>query len=129
MKNKKIGKIIRPANVKPEPHEIYAAEFLANLGYDIEFLEQNYTKGATNTDIVMNGLLWEIKSPHGEGKHTLRHAFYKASKQSKNIIIDLRKMKMSDDRCISIIQHLLNLTKSVRKLIVITKTHKLLDIK
>jgi len=129
MKDKKVGKITRPANLKPESHEIATAEFLANRGYDIEFLMPNYTKGAKTPDIQMSGILWEIKSPHGNGKHTLRHALHKAFNQSQNIIFDLRRIKLSDKECISQIQYHLKSVKYIKRFLVITKSHQLLDIK
>ena len=43
-------------------------------------------------DIVMQGVAWEMKSPEGSGKYTIKKAVQNASHQSQNIIIDLRRL-------------------------------------
>jgi hypothetical protein len=123
------GKTVIPYGVFPEPHELKAAQFFNALGFDVEFLIPVYQKGIRTPDIQMNGILWEIKSPQSNGKHTIENAFRKAVKQSSNIIFDLRKIKMSNDKSVSLIIKYSKLIKGIRKLWIITKNSKLLDLK
>ena len=130
MKSKKIGKITRPANVKPEPHEEETARFLANkLGFNIEFLEPVYQKGAHTPDIKMNNMFWELKAPKGDAKHTIQHSLRKALSQSKYVIFDLRRMKMPDNKAIAELKQKFEMVKIIKRILIITKSHILLDLK
>ncbi|MDR2708505.1 MAG: hypothetical protein LBC07_00815 [Elusimicrobiota bacterium] len=125
----KIGKITIPYGANPQDHEITTAKFLNKFGFDVEFLipiDENCVKTA---DIKMNGLLWEIKSPKGDGKYTIEHILRKASKKSNNIIVDLRRTKMSDYRSLSQIEKFFKLIRNIKILWVITKSAELLDFK
>lgn len=130
MKNKTCGKIIIPPDIFPEKHELETAGFFAKIGKDIEFLKPAYTKGVRTPDIQMDGVLWEIKSPMGNGKRTLERAFRKSLKQSQNIIFDLRRTSIPDNKCISYLtQHFRNI-KGIKRLLLVTKSNSLLlDIK
>jgi len=125
----KFGKTIIPFEYRPEPHELDTAKFFNKLGKDVEFLTPSRTKGMRNPDIKMNGVLWEIKAPQNNGKHTIEHIFRKALKQSKNIIFDLRRTQMSNDKSISQITRQFTLIKDVKRLLIISKSNKLLDLK
>jgi hypothetical protein len=126
---KRYGKTTFPFEYRPKEHELDTAQFFNKLGKDVEFLTPNRTKGIKNPDIKIDGVLWEIKSPNNDGKHTIEHIFRKALKQSKNIIFDLRRTKMSNDKCVSqIIKHF-TLIRGIGRLLIITKSNKLLDIK
>ncbi len=88
-------------NNPPEEHEINVARFFADLGYNITFLCPSNIKGNFVPDIVMNGIEWEIKCPIGKGKHTIERNINKAVLQSPNIIVDLRRISLPEDQCIS----------------------------
>ncbi|MCL2335538.1 MAG: hypothetical protein FWC57_05680 [Endomicrobia bacterium] len=77
----------------------------------------------------MDNIFWEIKSPQSDGKHTIEHAFRKALKQSENIIFDLRRSKMPDSKCISQLTKYFDDMKKIKRLLIITKSQKLLDFK
>ncbi|MDR2191530.1 MAG: hypothetical protein LBO62_01425 [Endomicrobium sp.] len=73
MKNIKFGKTIIPFGVFPETHELETARFFNKLGKDIEFLRPIRSKGIRTPDIVMDGVLWEIKSPQGDSRRTIEN--------------------------------------------------------
>ena len=50
----------------PEKHELKAARFFAELGYDIEFIPPSNIPDVHRPDILMQGKEWEIKSPQGK---------------------------------------------------------------
>ncbi|MFZ2544405.1 MAG: hypothetical protein WAW80_00270 [Candidatus Saccharimonadales bacterium] len=114
---------------EPEPHEIQTVLFLRKTGMRVKFLAPKNQPGVKTPDIAMDGMMWEIKSPQSKGSRTIEHAVRSASKQSENIIIDLRRLSVSTDRAMTLIKfHSLRRT-NIKRLIVITKDGKKLDIK
>lgn len=132
MKNnkKKTGSItIQPNPPFPEKHEFETASFLANLGYDIEFITPSKVKNNKTPDIKMENLDWEIKSPISDGKRSIENALRSALKQSENIIFDLRRSKISTEKILSKVNYEINKTNKIKHFLVITKSKQLIDIK
>jgi hypothetical protein len=130
VKNQKTPRIIIPHGAYPEPHEIATAQVLlrSNAG-DVEFLIPTRTKGAHTPDIAWNGIDWEIKAPIGNGKRTLDDTIRVAQKQSPNIILDLRRTKLDDEKTINKLRNDKNVLRGVKRLKVITKGEKNVDIR
>ena len=130
MKKHKIGKIdYSELNKAPEKHEIYTAEFFANLGYDIFFIKTSNIKGSHSPDFRMAGRVWETKSPITYSDSSFEDNFKKAKKQSDHIIFDLRRLNQKDEA-----KYLKELSKrsgsnKVRTLLVIGRSGELLTIK
>jgi hypothetical protein len=129
MANLKQGKILYSPFVLLEKHEIETISFLALLGKDIKILEPVRSKGVRTPDIAMDGICWEIKCPIGNGKHTLERILKKAYHQSQNIIFDLRKIKLPEQKAISQLKREFKIRTNLKHLLVITKNNVLLDIK
>ena len=96
---KQKSEIVIPEGMKPQPedHEIDIAWILAKH-YEciIEFLRPSAGYKMKTPDIVMDGIMWEIKSPTGRSqKFTIQDQF-KGLKQSRNLIIDGRRTKLDD---------------------------------
>jgi hypothetical protein len=127
-KIKSVGRIdISTLDELPKDHEYSTVKFLSTLGHDIVFLKPNRVAGSKTPDIVMDNLKWEIKCPRGSGKYTIEHSFKAAVKQSENIIFDIRSMKTPQDKCLAKIKKNFDVSKSAKRLLIITKSHKLLD--
>jgi hypothetical protein len=126
---KKIGTTIIRDGVYPEKHELETAWFLNSQGKDVEFLAPIRTKGIRTPDIAMDGSFWEIKCPVGHGKYTIQRLFKHAVRQSANVIFDLRKIKIPDDVCLKRLNSVVSSSKSIKRLLVITKSLEVLDIK
>ena len=124
----KKGKII-PNGVILEKHEYRTILLFTEMGIDIELIPKSERKGVRAPDIVMNGLKWEIKSPKGEGKYLMQNTIQKAVKQSGNVIIDLRRVKRSQERCLQELKNEFDKSKSLQRLKIITKSNKILDFK
>ena len=91
------GRVIIPAGHPnpPEPHEVDVAYVLArHYQSTVEFLIPVDDYKRKSADIVMLGVEWEIKCPLGASKSTIRNQFRRASNQSKNIVIDVRRSKL-----------------------------------
>lgn len=124
----KKGKII-PNGVVLKTHENATVVFLTEQGYNIELIPKNNTPGVHSPDIIMDGLKWEMKAPKGEGKYLINNTIQKAIKQSTNIIIDLRRTKRHQTKCLREVENEFQKSKSINRLIVITKKSKRLDFK
>jgi len=112
----------------PAKHEFMTAKFLRNLGKDIIFIAPNRRRGAKTPDISMDGINWEIKCPKGSSSRTIENNFRSAIQQSKYIIFDLRRTTLPDDSCIKKLRREFTPRKSIKRLLVITKAKKLIDI-
>jgi len=77
----------------------------------------------------MNALAWELKSPLGKSKRTIRDKLSIAKTQSPNIIIDSRRTSLSDMEIEADLRRQIILKKSIYRLILITKDEKVLVIK
>lgn len=119
------GKII-PNGVSLEKHENDTIIFFTNLGYDIELIPPSHIPNTKSADFKMNGKQWEMKSPKGKSRSTIEHAFQAAAKQSDNVIFDLRRTSIPLEKSLIILSKLLNTSKKVKTLWVITKNHVLL---
>lgn len=123
----KKGKIT-PNGVVLHTHENATVVFLTEQGFDIELLPPVQRKGARTPDLRMQNLDWEMKNPRSNGKYTIEHSFRSALKQSPNIIFDIRGSKMLERKAITEIERRFNDFKKVKRVLIITKKHKLLDL-
>lgn len=126
--NMRRGKIT-PNGVSLEKHENDTVVFFTELGFDIELIPPSKTSGSKKPDFIMDDLEWEMKSPQSNGARTIEHAVRTASKQSENIIIDLRRSKLDTERAITQIRFHTSKRTNIKRLIVITKKGTKLDIK
>jgi len=127
MKKSKLGEITLEPGATPEKSELKTAAFFANLGYDIKLLKPIDQDHVQSPDILMNGEKWEIKCPRGRGKYLIQNTLHSALHQSPNVVINLYRIKIRDENCRQQIIREFNLSKGIRKLIVITKLGEKLD--
>ena len=122
-------RITLQTGAQPTKEELMTAYFI--IKYDknvkIRFLAASQAKGARTPDIEMNGLKWEIKRPTSNSKYTVQHAFKAAVKQSPNVIFDLRCSKLHQENALNRLIHEFNLSRAVKRLLIITKSKKILD--
>lgn len=86
-----------------------------------------HVDGRKTPDIKMNGLEWEIKNPKGKGKYVISRNIYAASKQSSNIVLDLRRMPGSYKHYLSEIEREFNNNPRAKRLLLITKAQMILE--
>ena len=119
------GKIIIPAECKPWPHELRAANILAKAGHTVEFIPEHITRRA---DIYLDGIEYEIKSPETEKNSSLEQTIRTALRQCSNIIIDSSRMKMHDARAKIFLTKKCREQKQIKKMFLITKHGEIIDI-
>jgi len=134
---KKKGKNLNPGQViipvghpnPPEPHEVNAAFILArHFRCTIEFLVPIDDYKRKSADIVMLGVVWEIKCPIGVSKSTIRNQFRRASRQSKSIIIDARRTKLEKKNIEKEVLYQIKERPYIKKIILIDKFEKVIEI-
>ena len=124
MKHK--GKIT-PNGVVLERHENATVVFLTEQGLDVELIPKSNVQGKHTPDLLMGGLRWEMKSPKGEGNQLMENTIQRALKQSQNVIVDLRRTKRHQTKCLRELEKQFESKKSIKRLKVITKSGKTLD--
>lgn len=121
--------IIIPVGMKPRPkiHEETAADILAHhFKSDVYFIE---TASRGTPDVSINGNEWEIKSPVGSSANNIRKNMREAGNQSSMIVIDLRRSKLHQTRAVGYINQYMTTSKKLKRVIVITKSKRVLTIK
>jgi hypothetical protein len=73
---------------------------LANAGYVVEFVIASTNYNVKSADVIIDGLLYEIKSPITDKLSAVERNLKRATKQSSNIIIDSRRMRKLHDATI-----------------------------
>jgi hypothetical protein len=129
MPKKKIGKLTIPPDTFPEKHELVVANIFIKSGSDVAFLKPRTGYKAKTPDIRMNGLDWEIKSPTGKSRNTISNQMHRASQQASNLILDTSRTKLAEDLINKQLRKSLADHRSIKHLIVITKTGRIIDIK
>ena len=125
-----IGKIdISELKNPPEKHEFLVAKIFSEQGKSVTFLPASNISGVHQPDFLIDGEKWELKSPKGSSRRTLQNNIHKAQSQSKNIIIDLHRIKLDEQKCISQISFEFEKRKSINKILIITKKNEIIDLK
>ena len=126
------AQVIIPSNIKPPPEEqeVSAAWILArHYNCTVTFLPKLEGYKLKSPDFTMNGVVWELKSPSGTAKRTIRNNIDLAKMQSSNIIIDTRRTSLLDDWIEAELKAQCATKKQIQRLLMITKDKKVLAIK
>ena len=118
---------ISQLNSPPERSEFAVAKYFAALGKDIVFIAPSAIPGQHRPDILMDGVEWEIKCPEGSSKRTIENNMRKALLQSRNVIFDLRQIKLAEKDCIQELEHQYSKRSQLRKMYIIKKDLGLLS--
>ena len=108
-------------------HEYATVKLFLELGYDVELIPPSIIKGLRMPDIIMQGISWEMKSPEGKGKNTIKNTVQNASHQSENIIVDLQRIPLLQKQSIKELEHYFNLSRRLKRMKIVTKDKKVLD--
>lgn len=113
-------------NDSPREHELTAALILAHhYKTDIVFLRPQANR---TPDIDINGTKWEMKSPIGDGRKTIENNFRNARGQSCNVVMDLRRIKMHQNKADARIRSFLSKPHRFKRVLIITKGKKVIEI-
>ena len=126
---KESGKIIIPHGLRPEEHEFKTADVFTALGKDVEFLQPMRSKKSKTPDAMIDGIAWGIKSPTGNSKTTVSNTLKRAVRQASHVVFDARRTKIADETIETEIRRNMMLTRSLKKVILITKTSKIIEVR
>ena len=118
---------ITPNGVSLEKHEYATVLLLTEMGYDVELVPRSNREGEHTPDIIIDNVKWEMKSPTGETRNTIKNIIQSALRQSVNIILDLRRIKRPMEKCLRDINREFTHNKRIKRLLVITKSKKVID--
>jgi len=124
------AKVIIAKDIKPEPeeHEISAARIVAEyINDEVRFIKRRTGYMAHTADIEMQGVEWEMKATLTNKKKTLGGTLRKATKQSKNIIIDCRMSPLPMEVIENYLRFELVKRKDIKRLLLITKEKKVVE--
>lgn len=94
------GKIIIQSGANVWPHELKTAEALAAAGYSVEFIRRSEEQRVTSADVIIGGVIWEMKAPKASNMKAVEKNLRKAMDQSDCAIFDSRRMKGIPDHAI-----------------------------
>ena len=123
----KKGRIV-PNGVVLEAHEYKTVLFFTELGFNVKLIPKSNKQGEHSPDIRIGKLFWEMKAPKGEGGSLMKNTLQKAARQSENVIVDLRRTKRHQTKCISEIKREFSNSKRLKRIKIITKTNNLIEI-
>ncbi len=119
--------ILKQNGVHLQDHEYATVKLLLEKGYDIELIPPSQIKNLRMPDIMMCELPWEMKAPEGKSKYTAQNIIQDAAKQAQNVIIDLRRCKLSEEKAISDFDREFNKSKHMKRMKIIRKNLEILD--
>lgn len=120
--------VIVPIAIKPKPseQELSAAYILADyFQHDVQFVLRANCK---TPDFLIDGVMWELKSPTGSGKRNIQHVISKALKQSCYIVVDARMSKINMQKVQSRLSAEMKLNRQIRRLLLIDKQKNVVEI-
>ena len=124
----KYGRVIFN-NQDLEAHEKKTVFYLSRFGFDVETLTPSNVPKSKNPDLLMLGTMWEMKGPRVYNEATIQTKFRKALKQSGGrAVFDLRNLRDNSDKTEKYIMRLFRLTRGMKRIIIIRKSGRLLDI-
>lgn len=126
MKKSFRGKIITH-NVILEQQEYSLVLFLLEHGENIELIPPSLTPNSKTPDFIMQGIVWEAKSPQGNRLITIERALHRGVRQSCNIVLDLRRMQIDETQLKNFLDKQFLLFRSLRKLKAIFKSGRIVD--
>lgn len=128
---KRIAGVSVPDKMTPPPerHEVEIAWILArHYNLTVEFIRPTDGYKSKTPDAVMNGSLWEFKSPKGSSrKYTIQFQIKVALKQSRNVVIDGRRTKLPDNFIHKQIKLEIARHSKVGRVLFITKSNEVIE--
>ncbi len=104
-----------------ELHEYATINVLLADGHDVELIQKSRTPHSKSADILMEGSIWEMKSPTGRTLRAIERILYRATHQARNVVIDLRRTKLADEQLIIFLKKKFEDLRSLRILWIVLK--------
>lgn len=116
------GKIIIHAGSEVWPHELKTAEALISAGYSVEFLPKDEADNRHSADALIDGIVFEMKSPESSHLSVVDKNIKKALSQSCNIVFDSKRMKNAkDEQVLHELEKSISSRRKIKSLIFVDK--------
>lgn len=124
------GKIIIASGVNLWEQEYETAQALAKADLTVEFFRRSEENRRTSADVIINGLVWEMKAPKADNVRAVDRNLRRALRQSPNVIFDSHRMKKLPDTVIEreLRKHAQEM-RSIKHLWFINRHREIIDIK
>ena len=124
------GEIIIEPGANVWPHELKTAEALAHAGHSVRFVRASQGQRVTAADIVMGGVVWDMKAPTVGTRKALERNLRRAARQSSSIIVDSQRIRsISDAQVERELRKLSSLITAVRRLLFVNRKCEVITIK
>jgi hypothetical protein len=126
--NKEKAEVLIPDGLKPHKNEISAARLLSrHYAAPVKFLQPVNEFMRKTPDFVIGTMECELKTPESNQARKIIGRIRSGAQQSPVIVVDSRKTKLTDKRMTELSQEALHSIKTIRKIILITKTQKVVE--
>lgn len=109
----------RETGAEPSVKELAVSEWLASKGLPPTFRATRAREAKRTSDLLINGVPWEIKQPRGSGKNNINNQFNEARGQSDRLVIDASASPLAFDEVCERAQECLDRRTDFRQAIVI----------
>ena len=124
------GKIIIEPGTNVWEHELRTADALAKAGFIVTFIKKSDIEFEKTADTLIDGFLWEFKSPTADKLKAIERNLKRGRWQSENIVFDSRRMKKIPDH---VIEHEVRkqayTIPRISRLLYVNKHGRIIDIK
>ena len=125
---KKSFDVIVPHNHKVRPAELEAAGILANhFKANVRVLPKSERFKESSADFEIGGIIYELKSPITSSVRSINNLIQLATKQSRNVVIDIRKSKITEKKMVAICNERLKTLKKIKKIVLIVNKKIVLE--
>jgi hypothetical protein len=120
---KKKGEVLIPEGKHPKKQEKTAAWILAeHYEVTVQFLRERGGYREKTPDFLVGDTECELKTPESSKVDKIMDRIHEASFQADVVIVDSRKTKLTDKRMVEISKQALVEYKTIKKIILITKS-------
>ncbi len=128
--NDKTCEIIIKSGIDVWEHERRTAQALANAGFTVSFLKRNNEEHVRTPDVIIDGVLWEMKSPISSRLTKIQKTLRQAIHQSPNVIYDSQRIKnLNDNQIQRELEKWAGQFKAMKRLIFVNKKREIIVIK
>ena len=125
---KKSYDVIVPHNHKIRSAELDAAGILANhFRTTVRVLRKSERFMESSADFEIAGISYELKTPITSSVRSIKNLIQDATKQSKNVVIDIRKSRITEQKMIPICTERLENLKKLKKIVLIVNKKIVLE--
>lgn len=126
----KAGKVVIGADTSTWPHELRTAKAIASTGRTVIFIRRSEREHERTADVLIDGEIWEMKSPISGNLQKVRKTLRKALAQSANIIYDSQRIKgVPDSNIERELRKQGEAIRSIKRILFVNKARQVIDIK